>query len=148
MVCIVWSSLRYTKNKRIIQKTIDKNVNTRCYLTSLGGFHFPPLMWPELLQRAHIMFIIRRFIWPKQVSALVMEITHLGPECHWGLGACENPKLLNEQPLPLRQPAPMHSASPFTLGLALDRKPRQNLMGLEELIFSTVWGQKITDLFF
>lgn len=54
-VCTVWPSLRYTKKKRTVQKTVDENVNTGCYLAGLVSY-FPPL-YGLSFYKEHILFL-------------------------------------------------------------------------------------------
>lgn len=124
IVHIVWHSLRYTKNKRTVQKTVDKNVNA-AYLTGLGGFSFPPLQMAWTVTKSTHYFHNQNFIWPKQkVSAWVIEIGHLDRGVTSGLlNFIQNPSV--GSPCLSLPTSPLLLASPSTLGL--DRKPQTQM---------------------
>lgn len=109
-------------------------------------FHSLLSRWPELLQRVHIIFIIRILYDQSKRSQHGSLKSVIWAEV--SLQACwtsfKTPQLA--APASLCQPAPC-SRLPLLLWVWLwTENPRHKCTGLEELIFSMVWGQKTTDL--
>lgn len=109
-------------------------------------FHCSLSIWPEGVQGSHMIFIIRMFIWPRQ------KVSNQSHGVRRSLRPGVLQKLRTSQwaaPAHLCQPAPAPrvSACPLLWVRPWTDCPRQNLLGLKELIFSTVWGQETTDFF-
>lgn len=132
------------RDKRTVQKTVDKNVNMG-YLTSLGGCSFPPL---------HMAWTVTKSTLFHHQNVCMTKAKGLSNgHCNQSLGARMSPeacwtfKTFNGQPLPLsanQLPAP---CSPLYSGFGSGQRTPGRTERAEGTYFSMIWGQKTTDLF-